>query len=168
MGTVGASCAAMNRRIMLVDDQAFLTKSLRAYLERGGHTVLEENDPANALAAAMQFAPDLIVLDVIMPGLDGGKVAALLRAESTTCKVPILFLTSLLDARETRPGIVLGGYPYVAKTDVRTLADYIERFACGDDEFRAKSVFSCPARSADLDDPYAQKAREISRISNPK
>lgn len=130
----------MTKRILLVDDQAFQTASLGAALQRKGHVVLGENDPTKTLSAAKRFTPDLIVLDVLMGEMDGGKVAALLRADAETRNIPILFLTSLLDADETRAGIVLGGYPYLPKTDVLTLASYIDDLVTADSGSNAKAA----------------------------
>jgi len=65
------------KRILVIDDEPSITLNLKLTLESGGdYEVLGENNPANALAAAQTFQPDLILLDVMMPDLDGGDVAA--------------------------------------------------------------------------------------------
>jgi DNA-binding response OmpR family regulator len=76
------------RRILLVDDEETFTYALRFYLEKTGRfTVLTENRAGNALAAAQAFHPDIILLDVIMPELDGGAVAAQIQATEELSRV---------------------------------------------------------------------------------
>ena len=72
----------ITKRILVVDDEPSVTRNLKLNLESSdGYDVFAENHAANALTAARIFRPDLILLDVIMPGMDGGDVAARLRAD---------------------------------------------------------------------------------------
>ena len=105
------------KRILLVDDEATFTNALKFYLEKTGRFVVEtENHGMNALASAKAFMPDLILLDVIMPEIDGGMVAAQLKADSDLNQVPVLFLTAAVSREEatTRSGLI-GGKLFIAK-----------------------------------------------------
>ena len=99
-------------RILIVDDEEGFTKLTKLTLTE--YDICEENISARALETARGFQPDLILLDVMMPGLDGGDVAAQLRADSKLQKVPIIFLTAIVTPKESaRP--LLGGYPFISK-----------------------------------------------------
>ncbi|MFZ4394370.1 MAG: response regulator [Kiritimatiellia bacterium] len=86
----------MKRKILFVDDDANLSQLLSKGLAAYGYETRMENDSTRALEAARAFKPDLIVLDVDMPGMDGGDVAHQLSEQKDTCSLPILFLTSLM------------------------------------------------------------------------
>lgn len=91
-----------NKRILVVDDEPSVTRNLKLNLESiGGYEVLGENHSPNTLSTARVFRPDLILLDVMMPGMDGGDVAARLRADPLLCETPIVFLTALVSNKET-------------------------------------------------------------------
>ena len=88
-------------KILVVDDDAKITSLLRIILERvGGFQVREENRSFAALTAAREFRPHFILLDVDMPGRDGGDVAAEFRADPDFATTPLVFLTSLVASRE--------------------------------------------------------------------
>src|SRR5690242_18877225 len=83
------------KKILIVDDEPDFTKLLKLALEEAGaYDVLEENDSEHTLDSARRFNPDLVILDVMMPRLDGGDVAGLLRADQALHDVPILLLTA--------------------------------------------------------------------------
>src|SRR5437870_11965568 len=105
--------SAKPSRILVVDDEKITTRLLRMNLEQTGkYEVRAENDSKRVVAAALEFRPDLIVLDVIMPEMDGGDVAAAIREHPTLSKVPIIFLTATVRKSEVDAhGGVLGGYP---------------------------------------------------------
>lgn len=105
------------KRILLVDDEATITRTLKLYLEgTGAYEVRAENRGSAAVQAAREFQPDLILLDVAMPDMDGGEVAAQLRADDALKGTPIVFLTALVKKREVAAsGGDIGGYPYIAK-----------------------------------------------------
>ncbi len=97
----------MSRKILLVDDEAGFTELLKMNLERtGAYEVRIENDSTKALAAAKAFMPDAIVLDVVMPGLDGGDVQAQLQGTPSLAHIPVLMLTALVDSTELSEGAV--------------------------------------------------------------
>ena len=97
----------MNRKILLVDDEAGFTDLLKMNLERSGrYEVAIENDSTKAVAAARQFQPDVIVLDVVMPGMDGGDVQAALQDDPLLAGIPVVMLTALVDSTELSEGAV--------------------------------------------------------------
>jgi len=98
------------KRILVVDDEPGVTRSLKLNLESSGrYDVLGENRATNALSAARAFRPDLILLDVIMPDLDGGDVATRLRADPLLRDTPIIFLTAIVSNKETAGHEMLSG-----------------------------------------------------------
>lgn len=105
------------KRILLVDDEEAVTKALRLYLERiGRYEVRAENDSAKALRTAQAFRPHLILLDVHMPDIDGGEVAARLAQDGVLSGVPIVFLTGLVSPEEVDSiGKEIAGRPVLAK-----------------------------------------------------
>lgn len=110
------------KRILIVDDQASHTRLVKLYLERTNeYLVKEENDAKAALSTAEQFQPDLILLDVMMPGIDGGELSACFRANSKLKTVPIVFLTAIVTKGEVKAGRGrVGEFPFLAKPVVLT------------------------------------------------
>lgn len=105
------------RRVLLVDDEASITRALGCYLsECGDCEVREENKSSRAVAAAREFRPDVIFLDVMMPGTDGAAVAAAIQADPALRDTPVVFLTALVSRRETGGAATYaGGYPFLPK-----------------------------------------------------
>jgi CheY-like chemotaxis protein len=107
----------MKKRILVVDDEAAITRLVRLNLERTGrYEVREENDAARALTAAQEYQPDLILLDVIMPELDGSDVVARLKTDARLKNVPIVFLTATVRKTEVvAHGGIIGGFSFLGK-----------------------------------------------------
>src|SRR5437762_7985124 len=105
------------KRIPIIDDEASFTRMVKLNLEKtGAFEVREENKPTNALAAAREFKPDLILLDVIMPTMDGGDVASQIRNDRHLKTTPIVFLTATVSQREAgEEGLNSGGDLFLAK-----------------------------------------------------
>ncbi|NCG18561.1 MAG: response regulator [Rhodobacterales bacterium] len=99
-------------RILLVDDDPHLREVVRYALQRAGHEVREEADGAKALSASASWSPDLLVLDVQMPEIDGLEVCRQLRQ---TSQVPILFLSSRGEEVDRVLGLEMGGDDYLTK-----------------------------------------------------
>lgn len=114
------------KRILLIDDEPSFTRMLRLNLEKtGAYEVREENRGAHGLAAAREFKPDLILLDVIMPDADGGDVAAQIKADKNLKDTPIVFLTAVVTKKEEG---MIGGRPFIAKpASVKEVIDCIEK-----------------------------------------
>ena len=106
------------KRILIVDNESDLTEVLKISLESlGGFHVHSENDPSRAFAAAREFAPDLIIMDIKMPELDGAGVVIQLKAEAALSETPIVFLTGTVTVPEIgRHGGKIGGLRFLPKT----------------------------------------------------
>jgi DNA-binding response OmpR family regulator len=102
----------MNARVLLAEDDPKQASLIRLYLEREGHSVLVVDDGRRALEYSRARRPDLLVLDVMMPGVDGLDVCRILRAESD---VPILLLTARSTEDDKLLGLDLGADDYVTK-----------------------------------------------------
>jgi CheY-like chemotaxis protein len=111
-GSGNASCCVTGMikiRVLIVDDDPRLSYLVQAILDRtGNYLTTVENRPHHVLAAARAFQPELILLDVDMPGKDGGEVAREIRGDSSLMKTPIIFLTSLV-ARKEAGMLKIGG-----------------------------------------------------------
>lgn len=107
----------MKKRILLVDDEAPITRMMRRNLESTGRfEVLDVNDPTQALQLARQFRPDLALLDVMMPGKDGGELAADFKEDPELSRMPVVFLTAIVSRNEVNPtGSVIGEHTFLAK-----------------------------------------------------
>ena len=105
------------RRVLIVDDEVSFTRLLKLNLEQcNGYVVHTVNVALDALTEARRFQPELILLDVMMPDLPGGEVAAQLRADLALRHVPIVFLTAAIKKAEVcSNGGIVGGLPFVAK-----------------------------------------------------
>ncbi len=105
------------KKILIVDDEAGFCHLVKLNLERAGaYEVQTECEGSKALAAARAFKPDLIYLDVLMPGVSGPEVAAQLKKDKETSGIPIVFLTAAARKGEVDSGGgVIGGYPFLAK-----------------------------------------------------
>jgi len=106
------------KKILIIDNEPDLTNVLKIALEGfGGFRVQTENNPLLAVTAAKQFGPDLIILDVKMPELDGADVAIHLKDEAGLSQTPILFLTGAVSTPEiVRHGRKVGGLRFLPKT----------------------------------------------------
>ena len=120
------------KRILLVDDEPGFTRMMKLNLEQNGaYEVKIENDGGRVLQTARAFRPDLIFLDVIMPDIDGGQVAANLRSDPTLRNTPIVFLTAVVSRNEViAHGDYIGGQTFLAKpVTVADMLQTIEKFA---------------------------------------
>src|SRR5712692_9138319 len=98
--------------ILVVDDEPRIVQLVRDYLEHGGFTVLVASDGPSALRSARTGRPDLVVLDLSLPGLDGLDVARSLRRDG---EVPIIMLTARTDESDKLIGLELGADDYLTK-----------------------------------------------------
>jgi two-component system alkaline phosphatase synthesis response regulator PhoP len=102
-------------RVLVIDDEAPIRLLCRVNLEAEGMQVLEAGDGPAGLAEARSSRPDVILLDVMMPGLDGWAVAEELVDDASTQDIPIVFLTARAELRDRARGLELGGVDYVTK-----------------------------------------------------
>jgi DNA-binding response OmpR family regulator len=105
----------MATRVLVIDDEAPIRLLCRVNLEAEQMEVLEAADGPSGLEKARAEIPDVILLDVMMPGLDGWRVAEELLDDKRTESIPIVFLTARAELRDRARGIDLGGVDYVTK-----------------------------------------------------
>ncbi len=104
--------AGQQRRVLVVDDEPMVVEVLQRYLQRDGFTVHTARDGADALREAQRQPPDLVILDLMLPAVDGLEVCRTLRRSS---QVPILMLTARSDEADKIRGLGLGADDYVVK-----------------------------------------------------
>ncbi len=116
------------KRILIIDDEASFTRMVRLNLEHTKrYVVCEENRAPQALTTAREFKPDLILLDVIMPGMDGGEIASRLKADPFFKDVPVIFLTATITKKEAADGVITGGYLFLPKpVSLKNLVETME------------------------------------------
>jgi DNA-binding response OmpR family regulator len=122
-------------RVLVIDDEAPIRLLCRVNLEAEGMDVLEAADGKTGLDLAREQQPDVVLLDVMMPGLDGWRVAEELLEDDRTRGIPIIFLTARAEFRDRARGLDIGGVDYVTKPFnpldlaqlVRGLLDRIDR-----------------------------------------
>lgn len=98
--------------ILVVDDEPRVVRLARDYLEKNGFTVISAADGQSALAAARREKPDLVILDLMLPQIDGREVCRILRRESD---VPIIMLTALSEEIDQVTGLEIGADDYITK-----------------------------------------------------
>jgi two-component system, OmpR family, alkaline phosphatase synthesis response regulator PhoP len=122
-------------RVLVIDDEAPIRLLCRVNLEAEGMEVLEASDGPSGLEQARAERPDVILLDVMMPALDGWRVAEQLLDHDSTREIPVIFLTARAEFRDRARGLDIGGVDYVTKPFnplelaplVRGLLERIER-----------------------------------------
>ena len=102
-------------RVLVVDDDAPIRLLCRVNLEVEGMEVIEAADGTDGLEKARSASPDVVLLDVMLPKLDGWRVAAALLEDPATGEIPIVFLTARAELRDQARGLELGGIDYITK-----------------------------------------------------
>jgi DNA-binding response OmpR family regulator len=102
-------------RVLVIDDEAPIRLLCRVNLEAEGMAVSEARDGPSGVDRARLEQPDLVLLDVMMPGLDGWRVAEMLLDDPVTREIPIVFLTARADVRDRARGMDAGGLEYITK-----------------------------------------------------
>jgi CheY-like chemotaxis protein len=118
------------KRILLIDDEVTFARTLQAYLEASGrYEVRTANSGRVGISLAKEWRPDLILLDIIMPDIDGGQVAGEFAADPRMKDVPIIFLTAVVSREEaTTHSGVIGGQLFIAKpVSGKEVLGHIER-----------------------------------------
>ena len=101
--------------ILIADDSMVVRAVVRAHLDDAGYRVVEAEDGPAALRLARSTSPDLILLDIEMPGLDGRQVLAALKADSELCQIPVVFLTNRAGVDDVVAGLNGGAHDYLRK-----------------------------------------------------
>jgi DNA-binding response OmpR family regulator len=133
----------MAARVLVIDDEGPIRLLCRVNLEAAGMVVDEAENGATGIEAARMERPDVILLDVMMPGMDGWDVFGELVKEEQTATIPVVFLTARAELRDQARGLELGGVDYVTKPfDPLELAplidDLLERIERGDVQERRR------------------------------
>ena len=102
-------------RVLVIDDEPPIRLLCRVNLEAEGMRVLEAADGPSGVEQAIEHLPDVVLLDVMMPGLDGWRVAEQLLEDERTNEIPIIFLTARAEFRDRARGLDIGGVDYVTK-----------------------------------------------------
>jgi DNA-binding response OmpR family regulator len=136
-------------RVLVVDDEPSIRLLCRVNLTAAGMDVVEAVDGNDALELARSEEPDIVLLDVMMPGIDGWKVAGELAADELTRDLPIVFLTARAERADRERGHDLGGVGYLLKPfDPVTLAALVEttlnRIDRGEREELRREMFGAP------------------------
>jgi two-component system, OmpR family, alkaline phosphatase synthesis response regulator PhoP len=133
-------------KVLVIDDEAPIRLLCRVNLEAEGMNVLEAADGPTGLDQAREQSPDVILLDVMMPGLDGWHVAEELLEDERTANIPIIFLTARAEFRDRARGLDIGGVDYVTKPfnplELAPLVeDLLQRIGRGErDELRGEKL----------------------------
>lgn len=105
------------KKILIVDDEKDVTEMVKMNLEgTGEYEVLAENNAVNVINVVRKFKPDLILMDVMMPEMDGGEIANQIKSDQGVKDTPIVFLTAAVTKEEAiLQDNTIGGYPFMAK-----------------------------------------------------
>jgi two-component system phosphate regulon response regulator PhoB len=106
---------ARRKKVLVVDDERDLVELIGMNLQRNGYEVVSANDGATGLDLARKNKPDLLILDVMMPGLSGQDVTRALKADPDTASIPIVMLTAKTEETDIIVGLSLGADDYVTK-----------------------------------------------------
>jgi len=105
----------MKQKILVVDDDKEIARLLRGYLEKSGFEVLVAYDGGTAVHALRREKPDLLVLDLMLPDMDGWDITRTVRADSSLMAIPIIMLTARVEDTDKIIGLELGADDYVTK-----------------------------------------------------
>src|SRR6476659_5649042 len=158
-------------RVLVLDDEGALRLLCRVNLEAAGMETSEAEDGPSGVEAARAEAPDVILLDVMMPGMDGWEVFGALNEDERTSAIPVAFLTARAELRDQARGLELGGVDYVTKPfDPLELAplidDMLERIQHGDVQQRRRERLA-ELRQLLVNDERPEKSAVASRIEPP-
>jgi len=107
----------LKKKILIIDDEESFCRLVKLNLEETGkYEVRAETQSVNAIRAVKEFKPDLILLDIVMPNVDGGEISQKLKSDEAFKNIPIVFLTAIVTEREVsdQKGII-AGRPFLAK-----------------------------------------------------
>lgn len=144
-----------SRTVLVVDDEADIRTLCKVNLEYEGYRVLEAANGEEALDLARKEQPDLILLDLMMPGMDGWDVMENLQGNHATAKIPVIFLTALADEESQLRGWAEGILDYVTKpfnplSLSRYVSDALKEKDPGDTENRREQIIERLKRMREL------------------
>ena len=117
------------KKLLIVDDEEDVLSMLKTRLTAGGYSVITARQGLDAIALAKSDHPDLIILDIVMPGMEGPEVVAKLKEDLKTKDIPVIFLTCLISKEEERKknGYIEGNIIFAKPFDSEELVDTIEK-----------------------------------------
>jgi DNA-binding response OmpR family regulator len=124
------------QRILVIEDDRFLRKAAEAALRRHGYSVLTASDGETGLQVARAEHPDLVLLDLIMPGMQGFEVLKLLKQDASTMPIPVIILSNLGQDSDVKAALEAGAVDYLVKANL-ALEMLVER---------VRALFEAPAR----------------------
>ena len=120
----------MGNKILVVNSDPMVVTLVKDVLTAQGYKVITASDGKPGLEAAQKERPDLVLLDIMMPGMDGYSVASQLKADTQTAKIPVVMLTAIGFDLNKELALQLGALDYVVKPfDIKHLLDVIKKFA---------------------------------------
>jgi CheY-like chemotaxis protein len=139
----------VERTVLVVDDQMPVRLHCRLALEAAGMRVTEAEDGVEALESIRRDPPDLILLDIMLPGLSGWEVASELLREPTTNRIPIVFISGLTGTAERRQAADLGAFRYLTKPVeaaalVDTVSNVLDRIERGERDALLAEMLTTP------------------------
>ena len=115
------------RTVLVVEDDAPLRRMISLFLRAAGYRVCAAEDGPTGLALARDERPDLVLLDLMMPGLDGWEVLRRIKGDALTAAIPVLVLTASVEAPLTEQALRLGATRFLAKPiDSRVLVEIVD------------------------------------------
>jgi two-component system phosphate regulon response regulator PhoB len=111
----GLKAERKGQKILIVDDEPDITNLVSYHLTAAGYEVSMVNEPIGSLATARSFLPDLVILDIMMPDLDGIQICRIMRTDPKLKSVPVLFLTAKGEETDRVTGFEVGGDDYLCK-----------------------------------------------------
>jgi two-component system alkaline phosphatase synthesis response regulator PhoP len=105
----------LKQRILIVDDDKEVVRLMRAYLEQAGYAVLVANDGDTAVHTLRREKPDLVLLDLMLPGKDGWEITRLMRSDANLAHIPIIMLTGRVEDTDKIVGLEMGADDYITK-----------------------------------------------------
>lgn len=118
MANESSDSGLKNKKILLVEDESFLANLLSDYIKEQGVSLEQASTGEECLTKASAVKPDIILLDIILPGIDGYEVLKQLRANPETSKIPVIFLSNLGGKEEIERGMELGAVDYLVKSSL--------------------------------------------------
>jgi two-component system alkaline phosphatase synthesis response regulator PhoP len=105
----------MPKKIMVVDDEPYIARVIKFKLEQEGYTVISANDGITGLNKIKEEKPDLVLLDVMMPGMSGYEVCQKIKGDAELAGIPVVILTAKGQERDREQGFSMGASDYITK-----------------------------------------------------
>lgn len=122
----------MSKRVLLAEDELNIVESLSYLLERAGYEISVETDGRGALETALSETPDVLILDVMLPEMDGYEILRRLRADQRTADLPILMLTAKGQAEDRETALDLGADLFITKPFANSdITEAVDQLAAG-------------------------------------